>query len=127
MGDADIADLALFLHLPQRREMGAPIEEIVHLDQVENRALQELGRAAHLRNPRLAPAGPHLGGEKDARSRAGLGDEIAGHRLGAAIHRRGVDNLAAGIEQEAQHLGERLAGGGALANVEDLRGAEPDD
>src|SRR5439155_8482393 len=102
MGDADIANLAFFLHLPERREVGAPILEIVHLDQIDDRALQQLGGAPHLRDPRLAPAGPDLGGEKNARPRAGLGDEIAGYRLGTAIHWRGIDDLAASIEEEAQ-------------------------
>src|SRR4051794_8573792 len=63
MGDADIADLSRRLHLPQGREMRLPIEQVVDLDQVQDRALHPLGRAPHLRDAGVAAAGPYFGRE----------------------------------------------------------------
>jgi hypothetical protein len=127
MGDADIADLPRRLHLPQGREMGAPVLQIVDLDQVNDLGAQPLGRPAHLGDPLLLAASPDLGREKDARAHPQLGDEIAGHRLGAGIHRRGVDHPPPGINQPPHHLLQRRPLCGVLADIEHAPGAEPDD
>ena len=67
MRDADIADLAVGFHVAQGREMRAPIQKIVDLNEIEDRALHALGRAAHLRDAGLLAARPYFRREKDTR------------------------------------------------------------
>src|SRR3954452_22026765 len=97
----------------------------MYLDQVQDRALHPLGRAPHLRDARLAAAGPYFGREKHSRSEARFGDEIAGHFLGAAIHWRRVDHPPAVIRELLQHLPERLPRLVIGTDIEHLPGAEP--
>ena len=54
-------------------------------------------------------------------------DEIAGDRLGAAIHRRAVDHPAAGVEQQLNDLAQRLSRRAVVADIEGLPRAEADD
>jgi len=53
--------------------------------------------------------------------------EVAEHGLGAAIHRRAVEHLAAGIAQPADHLGQRREFRAVGADVEAHIGATADD
>ena len=57
---------------------------------------QQLGRAPHLLDAALAAAGPYLGRQERLRPGMHRGEEVTGHRLGPAIHRRAVDHPAAG-------------------------------
>jgi hypothetical protein len=66
VSDPDITDAPLILHAAQRRQMGAPIHEIVDLNQVKDFGLQQLRGAAHLSDPAFAPRRPYLGRKKSA-------------------------------------------------------------
>jgi len=66
--------------------VGAPVEQVVDLHQVEPAPAQPRERALHLRDPGLAPARPHLGRDEEAVDERELGGEVARHRLGGAVH-----------------------------------------
>ena len=72
-------------------------------------------------------ARPHLGGEKGLRLRLHLAQELAHDGLGTAVHRRGIDHLAAGLEQGRQHLPPLLELTAIGADVERLPGAKSHD
>src|SRR5260370_13151205 len=55
MGDPDIAHPPLLLHPAQRRQMGAPVHEIVDLHQVDDFGAQQLSRAPICSIPRSRP------------------------------------------------------------------------
>ena len=77
----------------------------------------QLHRAAHLRFPGVAPAGPDLGREKRVRRRRGPDgarrQQVADNALGAAVHRGRIDHAATAAEERLQHLGQRRALSGA--------------
>src|SRR5215468_1060342 len=47
-GDADVAHASLRLHRPQRLEVGAPVEKVMNLNEVEPIDAPELARGLHL-------------------------------------------------------------------------------
>src|SRR6185437_2893768 len=124
--DAEIADAPVVLHPPHAGELRPPIDEVVDLHEIDDVAAEERGRPPHLLDAALLAGGPYLGGEKDLGARAELGDEIAGHAFGAAVHRRAVDHAAAAVDEALHHLAQRLARRGVAADIEGLPGAEPD-
>ena len=128
MGDAEVADALFVLPLPKRREMRAPVDEVVDLHQVEARDAQKLHGLAHLGDAGLSPADPDLGGdERLLARRLHLREEIADDAFGRAIHRRGIDDRAAAFEERVQDAGERRSFLDALPDVEALPGSQADD
>ena len=82
-----------------------------------------LERGGHLPDAGVAAARPDLGGHEEPLADAERGDELAHHGLRAAVHRRGIDDVAV---QEPEHLAQRRARGGIVADVEGLPGAQAD-
>src|SRR5438445_12779234 len=65
MGDAEVADAAGLLPVPQGAEVGSPVEQVVDLHQVEAPAPEAPQRLLHLGDTGVAPGRPDLGGEKE--------------------------------------------------------------
>ena len=91
----------------QRREVGAPVEQVVDLHQVDAVGAQQPHRCLHLPHAFVAAPGPDLGGEEGLGAAAARREQLAGRRLGAAVHRRAVEHLAAGVEQRVDHAGQQ--------------------
>jgi len=121
--DADVADAALPLPVLQRLRVRGDVDQVVHLHQVHLLYAQQAERVLHLPDALLAAAGVDLGGNKEPLAQAELGDEVAGHRFGGAVHGRRVDHIAV---EELEHLAQRGACGGVAPYVEGLPGAKPD-
>src|SRR6185436_16196260 len=83
MRDAEVADATVLLPLPKRRKMCLPIEQVVHLHEVDALDLEQRERALHLRDSGLPPPGPHLGGDEGACGVRRSRQEVAEHGLGA--------------------------------------------
>jgi len=109
----------------QRLQMRVEIQEVVHLDEIEPRTLQQLCRVRHLLDPGTRAACPHFGGEERPPVHVRR-HELSQHRFRAAVHRRGIDQARAGGEEPLQHFLERGALGGGLADFEGARGAQAD-
>lgn len=120
MRDAEVADAPLLLPLPQRGEVIARAEEVVHLHQVDA-AAQQSRRSLHLLDAGRASARPHLCSHEERVADAGLLGGPAEDLFGAAVHRGGVDERAAELHEAPQHVRGRRAAG------ERLPGAEADD
>jgi hypothetical protein len=71
----------------------------VDLHQVDHVGAQQLDGAPHLTDPGIPAGRPHLGREKTPVTGTQVGQQIAGDRLGSAVHRRRIDYPPAGIEQ----------------------------
>ena len=97
------------------------------LHQVEALDLQAAQGFFHLADAFGATARPHFGGEEGFWMRAGGGEQLAGHRLGATVHRRAVDHRATRAEQGLQHTGQALVFGAVGGDVEADVGAAADD
>ena len=124
-GDAGIAQPARRLHRLQRVEVPLPVPEVVHLQQVEAPDAPAPGGFGDLRRA-VGGGGPDLVGREQARRPAQLRQRVADHRLGGAVHGRGIDHAAARLE-EGGHDGAAL--GAQLWIVADIEGdpaAEPD-
>ena len=124
-GDAGIAQPARRLHGGKRVEVALPVPQIVDLQQVEARDAPAPGG---LRDLRLAVGGrgPDLVGGEQARRPAQLCQRVADHRLGGAVHGRGIDHAAARLE-EGGHDGAAFGPQhGIVADVEGDPAAEPD-
>jgi len=88
----------------------------------------KLGRAPHLRDPGLAPASSTPWSREKTRGRTPASVTRSPVTASARPYMGDVSTiLPTGLEHQAQHLGERLAGSGVASDIEDLRGAEPDD
>ena len=107
--------------------MGLPVEQVVHLHEVDAVGPEPPHRLPHLGLALGLAGGPDLGGEEGAGGGVRGGDQVAGHRLGAAVHGGGVDDAPAALQEEAHHLGERRPLLRRRSHVEGLPGAEPDD
>ena len=125
--DADVAEFLPLLPGAQRAQMRAPVDEVVDLHEVDCWRLQLGGGGLHLRDAGRLAGGPHLGGEERAVVRFHFGEQVADDRLGAPVHGRGVDHLAAGLEQNAQHLLALIEARALGADIEGLPGTQPDD
>jgi hypothetical protein len=96
----------------------APEHEVVHLLDLDSAEPVEL--APVLLSSFLDRARPDLG--RDGQLVAAVADDAAHRSLGRAVHRRGVDDAAAGVERRADDVaGER----GVV--LEGCPRAEPDD
>src|SRR6516225_5624711 len=126
MSDTDIADAAGFLPGVERFQLRVEIEQVVHLDEIEALAPEQLRRVRHLLDAAALAARPHLGGEKRALAH-GSGQQLPEHALGARVHGRGVDEARAGREEPVQHLGEPRALAARIANLKGPGGTESDD
>ncbi|CFP65228.1 Uncharacterised protein [Bordetella pertussis] len=126
MADADVADAAGGLPFAQHRQVGAPVEQVVDLHEVDALAAQLAQRRLHLRQAGGAAAGPHLGGDKGALAQAGFGQQPAGDGLGASVHRGAVQYRAAGGEQGPHDLAEGVVLGRGPGDVETDVGSAAD-
>ena len=117
-GDADVAHAPLRLHRLQRLDVGAPIEEVVDLHEIETLHAPELARILHLVDAERLEQGPHLAGGEERILVSDAGEAVADHRFGRAIHRRGIDQAAATIEEGLHHLGARGAQLFVTADIE---------
>ena len=125
--DAGIADRAVALPGAQRRQVRAPVDAGCGSASDRCGRLQRAQRALHLRDARRRARGPHLGREEGrlCACRAAV-TRSPTHALGVAVHRRAVDDPAAGLERTAaprRAARARRAG----ADVEGLPGAAADD
>ena len=68
--------------------MGAPIDEVVDLHEIDYGRLQPRCRRQHLLQPRILPRGPDLGRNEGLVACAKGSKEIADNGLGAAVHGR---------------------------------------
>ncbi len=103
--------------------MRGDIDEVVDLHQVHALDAQAPERVLHLADARVAAAGPDLGGDEKPVAHAELGDQVAGDRLGRAVHGRRVHDIPV---QELQHLPQGRTCGRIAADVEGLPGADTD-
>jgi hypothetical protein len=78
----------------------------VDLHEVDALAAQKPERRLHLAHALGASRGPDLGGEEGFAAPAVRGEQLARRRLGAAVHRRAVEDLAAGVEQRRDDAGQ---------------------
>jgi len=65
-GDADIADLALLLPLPEGRQVGFPITQVVNLHEVHDRNPHEPHGFLHLFDAVLFSVDPDFGRSKES-------------------------------------------------------------
>ena len=77
--------------------------------------------------PSARPRGPDLGREEGFAAPAAGGEQLAGGRFGAAVHRRAVEHLAAGVEQRRDDAGQERVAGSSRRLVEADVGAAADD
>ena len=127
VGDSDITHFPLLLERAYVGKLGLQIEEVMHLHQVQVAHLEQAHRILDLLQPGVLAAGPHLGRDEHARTQVLGRDQVTGHRLGAAVHGRGVEQSAATAREDVQNLDERRALGAAAADVEHAGRAQTDD
>ena len=106
MRHADVPERAGIARSPQGRQVRVEIQEIVDLHEIERLRAQEPMRVRELRLSGGAPGGPDLGREERPRGRLDRSQDVANPLLGAAVHRRAVDDAASGAE-EAPHGSQR--------------------
>src|SRR3546814_9565681 len=104
MRNADIAKASVRFPVAQRRQMRAPVEQVVNLHQVDAFRAESGEGLEHLPDAALPSAGPDLGREERCLALAERFQEVADHRFRTAVHRRTVDHAAAGLEQQAQDI-----------------------
>src|SRR5437762_4549459 len=126
VGDADVTHALSLLPLEEGFRVGRDIHQVVHLHEVHLLHFQAAERLLHLPHAFVASAGPDLGGDEQPLAQAQLRDQVPGHRLGRAVHRRGVHDPAAAGREGLQHLAQQRALGGSGADVERLPGADTD-
>src|SRR6266480_4842803 len=126
VGDADVTHALSLLPLEEGFRVGRDIHQVVHLHEVHLLHFQAAERLLHLPHACVAAAGPDLGGDEEPLAQAQLGDQVPGHGLGRAVHRRGVHDPAAAGREGLQHLAQQRALGGSGADVERLPGADTD-
>ena len=124
--NADIAYLALLLPLPEGRKVGFPILQVVNLHQVHYRNTHELHGFLHLLNAVLFSIDPHLGCGEKFLFILNLFKQLADHGLGAAVHRRRINDRAAFIEENLQDLPQLRHGSRIIAHIEGAGGPHPD-
>src|SRR5262245_8242867 len=126
-GDADVAHTPLRLHRLQCFDVGAPIEKVMDLHQIETLHTPEPARILHLVDSKLLERGPHLAGREERTLVFDAGEAVADHRFGRTIHRRRIDQAPAPIEKGLHYLG---AGGAEIfvtADIEGDPGSQADD
>jgi len=102
--------------------------EIVDLHQVDDRGAQQLSRAPHLLVSRAPGLSSTPWSRENSRGRApDSASRSPVTALGPAIHRRGIDDPAAIVEQPLQHLAQGAPSSLVGANVESAPSAEPND
>ncbi len=124
MGDADVAHLAFGFQLARQRQLGLPVAQVVHGQQLDLVGAQAPQRIGELRFAGGAVVGGELGRQEDLVAHTQLGHQVAQHVLGIAVVGRGVDDAGAAGDKPPQHLLQRLAPGGV--HLETARGAHAD-
>src|SRR4051812_46853489 len=87
VGDADVTHASTGLPFPERRQVRAPVDEIVHLHQIDALASKQSEGLLHLPDPGFAATRPHLGRYEELAIDAELRAERSGDFLGATVHR----------------------------------------
>src|SRR5690606_34956877 len=104
MGQPGVTGSALLLELLDQGELGTPVLQIVDLQQFHLVGLQQLQRALELRQSGFATGGTDLGGQKSSGTQAELGQQIADHRLCAAVAGGSIDESGARGEEAPQYF-----------------------
>src|SRR5690606_11785835 len=125
VGQADVLHLALRLELARQGQLGAPVAQVVHGQQLDVVGAQAAQRVGELRLAGSAVVGGQLAGQEDALAQAQLGKQVAQHVLGIGIVGRGVDDGGAAVHEDAQHFAQRLAA--RHVHLEAAGGAGADD
>src|SRR5437879_3259170 len=126
VGDADVTHALPVFPLEEGFRVGRDIHQVVYLHEVHLLHFQAAERLLHLPHAFVSSAGPDLGCDEQPLAQAELGDQVPGHGLGRAVHRRGVQDPAAAGGEGLQHFAQRRALGGSGADVERLPGADTD-
>ena len=111
-GDAQIPNLALFLHLPEGFQVGFPVPQVVHLHEVHPLHAHKPHGLRHLAHAGLPAVSPHLGGGEQGGGVCRGFQQLAHQGLGRAVHGRRIDELAAVVEKSLQHRAQLLPGRG---------------
>jgi hypothetical protein len=105
--------------------MRAPIEQVVHLHEIEAIDAPELARILHLVHAERLQQGPDFAGGEQG-GPLGAGEAVADHRFRRAVHRRRIDQRAAAIEEGLHDLRARVAQPFVVADIEGDPRAEAD-
>jgi hypothetical protein len=125
-GDADMAHAAGRALLLEHRQMLLPIDQIVHLHQIEAIEAPERLALAHLGGAVAEDRRPDLGGREKGRGALHPLQAPADDRFGRAVHGRAVDHAAALVEERLQHGRPVAAQTLVLADIEGDPGAHAD-
>ncbi len=126
-GDADVFHSTLLLHLPEKGQLGLPVSQIVDLVQADFAGSQTLLGLGDLCQARLPPLGSaDLRGHEDLVGIPDLPDQLAQDYLRRTVGRRGIDESASQVGEEANNLHQLsvLLGGPGRAG-EAAGGAQP--
>src|SRR6516165_4597920 len=125
-GDADVAHAPMRLHRLQRFKVGAPVEEVMNLNEIETIDAPEFARGLHLLHAKRLEHRPYLGGGEQWALSVGVLETVPNHRLGRAVHWRRIDQSPTAVE-ERLHDSRTI---GALpfvtADIEGEPGAQAD-
>ena len=124
--ESTVADFSLFLEFSNTGHMDGGIAKVMHLHQVDDVCVHESGRSFHLVDPRVAPVCPDLRSEKHRITRSTVRNYVADDFFRPVIHRRAVDDAAAGAEQQVDDFTARVQLRGRALDIEHAVGAEPD-
>ena len=125
--DAGVTDLAVALQLPQRRDVRAPVEQVVDLQQIEPRRLHRAQRAARsARVPCRARWSTPWSRRTCCACLPSCCTRSPVTRFGVAVHRRAVDQPRAGAVEHFEHLLQRRALVRPAADVERVPGSHAD-
>jgi hypothetical protein len=108
MRDTQVADAAVLLPAAQRRDMRFPVDEIVHLHEVDVLDLEQRKGALHLSDAGLMSARPNLRGDEGAFGIRRARQQLAQHGLSATIHGRTVERFAASVAERTDNISERF-------------------
>ena len=126
VGHAEIPDAAFLFPAAQGVEMRANIEQVVHLHEVDLTGAKFSDGIFHLGDAGIAAGNPHLGRDKQFLPQRVFRHQVAGNFLGAAIHRRRIEDSPAERRKLPQHRVERRALRLARAHIEGLPRAQAD-
>ena len=125
--DADVANLALRLHLEQLLQVPLPRDEIVHLHKVKARHAPIAARLLDLHLAACDARDPDLVGREEMPWIAELFEPVADGALCGAVHRRRIDDASAGLEERRHYSRAFLKQLRVVAHVERDPAPQSDD
>jgi len=123
-GDADVAHASLRLHLLQRLDVSAPVEQVVDLHEIEPLDAPVFAGGLHLVHAERLEQGPHLAGGKESGPILDAREAVADYRFGRPIHGRGIDQAPAAVEEGLHHLRTRGAQPFVIADIKGDPGSQ---